>query len=62
MTLADLPRNNLKAARSFYLEHGPITPTQLHALLLLQDDPGPLGELSEEWDVLDPEEMLLGEL
>lgn len=59
MTLADLPRNNLKAARAFYLENGPLTPTQLHALLLLQDAPEKLEEMAEDWIILEPGEMLL---
>lgn len=55
ITLADLKRNDLDGARRYYEAYAPITPDEFQALLLLQDDPVQLVDISADWFIHKPE-------
>lgn len=54
MDLADVPRNDLDAARAYYRSHGSrITSDEWRVLWRLQDDPRAFDRASKRWTVVD---------
>lgn len=53
MSIVDVPRNDVAAARRYYEAHGKrIDPDGMHMLLMLQDDPTELERVSKRWNVV----------
>jgi hypothetical protein len=48
-----VPRNDIAAATAFYERRGYVTSSEMHTLLMLQDDSSELRAVAATWDVRD---------
>lgn len=56
MNSYDVPRNDTAAAREWYEANKPIRPEDMTILLMAQDDPTELMQISVEWDIEDDQQ------